>query len=184
MNNGEESRFIKQIEVEGIHSVDKNLLISKTPVNQNMEPFYKKTKLVEEKLNAIIKNGVSASMLCLYAMDQIKFFETYVLGLKEEIIEETIASSTIGNIVHDSLELIYKEYVGKKLKIGDLKKMKEKINPIVQNTIKNYEPRVKLLTTSVSANADSYEFDVIITYEIVGIEAQAQQLSFALQPTR
>ena len=54
----------------------------------------------------------------------------------------------------------------------------------IENTIKNYEPRVKLLTTKVSANPDSYEFDVIITYEIVGIDAQAQQLSFALQPTR
>ena len=54
----------------------------------------------------------------------------------------------------------------------------------IENTIKNYEPRVKLLRTRVSPNPDSNEFDVIITYEIVGIEAQAQQLSFALQPTR
>ena len=54
----------------------------------------------------------------------------------------------------------------------------------IENTIENYEPRVKLLSTRVSANADSYEFDVIIRYEIIGIDAQAQQLSFALQPTR
>tara|TARA_Y100000361_G_C10968310_1_gene242550 strand:+ start:223 stop:582 length:360 start_codon:yes stop_codon:yes gene_type:complete len=54
----------------------------------------------------------------------------------------------------------------------------------IENTIKNYEPRVKLLTTKVSANPDSYEFDVIITYEIIGIDAPAQQLSFALQPAR
>ena len=54
----------------------------------------------------------------------------------------------------------------------------------IENTIKNYEPRVKLLRTRVSPNPDSYEFDVIITYEIVGIEAKAQQLSFALQPAR
>ena len=54
----------------------------------------------------------------------------------------------------------------------------------IENTIKNYEPRVRLISTKVSANADSNEFDVIIRYEIVGIEAQAQQLSFALQPTR
>jgi len=54
----------------------------------------------------------------------------------------------------------------------------------IENTINNYEPRVKLLSTKVSANADSYEFDVIITYEIVGIDAEPQQLSFALQPTR
>ena len=54
----------------------------------------------------------------------------------------------------------------------------------IENTIQNYEPRVRLSSTKVSANAVSYEFDVIITYEIVGIEAEAQQLSFALQPTR
>ena len=54
----------------------------------------------------------------------------------------------------------------------------------IENTIRNFEPRVKLLTTQVSANIDSYEFDVVITYEIVGIEAEAQQLSFALQPAR
>ena len=54
----------------------------------------------------------------------------------------------------------------------------------IENTINNFEPRVKLLSTQVSANADSNEFDVIIRYEIIGIDAQAQQLSFALQPTR
>ena len=54
----------------------------------------------------------------------------------------------------------------------------------IENTIRNFAPRVKLLTTQVSANVDSLQFDVVITYEIVGIEAEAQQLSFALQPAR
>ena len=138
MNNGEQSRFITQIEVEGIHSVNKNILISKTPVKQSVEPSYTKTKLVQEKLSSIVENGISASMLCLYAMDQIKFFETYILGLKEEKIEETIASSTIGNIVHDSLEIIYKGYVGKRLKIEDLEKMNKLVSTTVKDVIKNY----------------------------------------------
>ena len=138
MNNGEQSRFITQIEVEGIHSVNKNILISKTPVKQSVEPSYSKTKLVQEKLSSIVENGISASMLCLYAMDQIKFFETYILGLKEEKIEETIASSTIGNIVHDSLEIIYKGYVGKRLKIEDLEKMNKLVSTTVKDVIKNY----------------------------------------------
>ena len=138
INNGEESRFITQIEVEGIHSITKKILISKTLVKRNVEPSYIKTNLVQEKLEKIIENGVSASMLCLYVIDQIKFFETYVLGLREENIEETIASSTIGNIVHDSLELIYKSYVGKKLNIEDLKKMKKQINGTVEKVIINY----------------------------------------------
>ena len=54
----------------------------------------------------------------------------------------------------------------------------------IQNTINNYEPRVKLLRTQVSPNYETLEFDVVITYEIIGVEAQPQQLSFALEPAR
>jgi phage baseplate assembly protein W len=54
----------------------------------------------------------------------------------------------------------------------------------IQNTINNYEPRVKLLRTQVSPNFETLEFDVVIKYEIIGVEAQPQQLSFALEPAR
>ena len=52
------------------------------------------------------------------------------------------------------------------------------------NVIENYEPRVKLLTVSVNANIDSYNMDVIIVYEVVGIDIPPQELSFVLIPTR
>ena len=52
------------------------------------------------------------------------------------------------------------------------------------NVIENYEPRVKLLRVSVNANIDSYNMDVIINYEIVGIDIPPQELSFVLIPTR
>lgn len=133
LNNGEQSRFITQIEVEGAHTVNRNILTPRTTVKQKIETSYNKTKLVKEKLQAIIEKGVSASMLCLYVLDKVKFFENYILGLKEESIEETITSSTIGNIVHDSLEFLYKEYVSKELRIEDLEKMKN----IVDETVKN-----------------------------------------------
>ena len=54
----------------------------------------------------------------------------------------------------------------------------------IQNTINNFEPRVKLLKTKVSPNFETLEFDVVIKYEIIGVEAQPQQLSFALEPAR
>ena len=54
----------------------------------------------------------------------------------------------------------------------------------IQNTINNFEPRVKLLRTQVSPNFETLEFDVVITYEIIGVDAQPQQLSFALEPAR
>ena len=52
------------------------------------------------------------------------------------------------------------------------------------NVIENYEPRVKLIRVSVNANIDDYNMDVIIVYEVVGIDIPPQELSFVLIPTR
>ena len=54
----------------------------------------------------------------------------------------------------------------------------------IEETILRFEPRVKLEDVRVKPNYDNHEFDVTITYTIVGIDALSQQLTFALQPTR
>jgi phage baseplate assembly protein W len=54
----------------------------------------------------------------------------------------------------------------------------------IENTIQNYEPRVRLIEVNVSPNYDNNEFNVTINYQIIGIDVLPQQLSFALQPTR
>ena len=54
----------------------------------------------------------------------------------------------------------------------------------IENTIRNYEPRVDLIFVDIAPNYDSNEFNVTINYRIVGIDVLPQQLSFALQPTR
>ena len=54
----------------------------------------------------------------------------------------------------------------------------------ISNTIRNYEPRVDLISVDVSPNYDTNEFNVTIRYYIVGIDALPQELSFALQSVR
>tara|TARA_B100000035_G_scaffold45000_1_gene33936 strand:+ start:297 stop:698 length:402 start_codon:yes stop_codon:yes gene_type:complete len=54
----------------------------------------------------------------------------------------------------------------------------------ISNTINNFEPRVNLRQVIVQPNFDNGEYDISIRYDIVGIEATPQQLSFALQQTR
>lgn len=54
----------------------------------------------------------------------------------------------------------------------------------IENTINNFEPRVRLREVEVNPNFDNNAFDVVIRYDIVGIDVAPQQLSFALQPTR
>ena len=54
----------------------------------------------------------------------------------------------------------------------------------IETTINNFEPRVKLNDVIVKANTDRNAFDVQIKYDIIGIEADAQDLSFSLELTR
>ncbi len=54
----------------------------------------------------------------------------------------------------------------------------------IENTIRNYEPRVDLIDIEINPNYDNNEFNVTIKYYIVGVDVLPQQLSFALQPTR
>ena len=54
----------------------------------------------------------------------------------------------------------------------------------IEETIIKYEQRVKLNNVKVQPNYDNYEFDVTITYDIIGIDATPQQLNFALESTR
>ena len=54
----------------------------------------------------------------------------------------------------------------------------------IEQTIIRFEPRVKLEDVKVKGDFDNHQFDVTITYDIIGAEALPQQLNFALQPTR
>jgi len=54
----------------------------------------------------------------------------------------------------------------------------------IEQTIIRFEPRVKLTDVMVKPDYDNHEFNVTITYDIIGVDALPQQLTFALQPTR
>ncbi len=54
----------------------------------------------------------------------------------------------------------------------------------IENSIRNYEPRVSLIDVQVNPDFDNNSFDVILIYRIIGIDVPAQQLQFVLQSTR
>ena len=54
----------------------------------------------------------------------------------------------------------------------------------IKDTLDNYEPRVKLISVKATPDPEGNAFDVVLTYNIIGIDALPQQLNFALQSTR
>ena len=58
------------------------------------------------------------------------------------------------------------------------------ISDEITESIKNYEPRVSLITVDVYPNFDNNSFDAVVTYNIIGADTPPQELQFALLPTR
>ena len=54
----------------------------------------------------------------------------------------------------------------------------------IERSIRNNEPRVRLRSVKTLPNFENNEFDVTITYDIIGADVPPQQLEFVLQPTR
>ena len=54
----------------------------------------------------------------------------------------------------------------------------------IERTINSFEPRVNLEKVTVTPDYDGNQYDVVIEYQIIGIDVDTQQLSFALELTR
>ena len=54
----------------------------------------------------------------------------------------------------------------------------------IEFSINQYEPRVNLISVQCLPNYDNNEFNVLITYEILGADVPPQELEFVLLPSR
>ena len=54
----------------------------------------------------------------------------------------------------------------------------------IERTINSFEPRVNLQKVKVTPDYDDNQYNVDINYQIIGIDVDTQQLSFALELTR
>ncbi|SFN67803.1 PD-(D/E)XK nuclease family protein [Salegentibacter flavus] len=130
MNTGEKSRFITQLEVEKRpkHKLIKKLISPKVPALTSGLKEVKKTPEVIEKLRELAASGFSPSALTTYIRNPIDFYYRYVLGVKDsDNVEETVAYNTLGTVIHDSLETLYKPLEGKNLTQNDILQFKKRI---------------------------------------------------------
>jgi phage baseplate assembly protein W len=108
-----------------------------------------------------------------------------LIGLKNE---SAIARSVRNLVLTLPGERFFNEGLGSRVSAALFENMDEMtaayIQQEIEDTINTYEPRVRLDEVVVVPDYDNNQFDVTITYEIVGIDVPAQQLTFALQPTR
>ena len=102
--------------------------------------------------------------------------------------ETAIARSLRNLVLTYPGERFFNENLGSKISRSLFENLDEITASIIEdeirNTVENYEPRVSLIEVVVSPDYETSEFNVTISYRIIGIDVLPQQLSFALQPTR
>ncbi|MBL85524.1 MAG: hypothetical protein CMO82_02575 [Winogradskyella sp.] len=137
LKGGEKSRFITQLEVEGIHNINHTIVSPDVPIIENSLKKISKTKAIISKLEDLSNYGFSPSSLTNYIRNPLDFYYEKILGIKEfEDVEENIAANTLGSVIHNTLEDFYKPFVGKMLTVDVLKTFKSKIRNSVTHHFK------------------------------------------------
>lgn len=194
VNTGEKSRFVTQIEMESKHQLEhiiienENLPVLTTPIE------IEKTPLVLEKLEEW-KSRVSASHLMSYLYNPIDFYFSKVLKTSEsEDIEEELSVRNYGNLVHYTLQVIYENLIGIKLKINILEDLLRKIDEALEKAISQlkhqkefYEKGVNYIHKAIAKNVVEriLQTDLQLlkegkSLEIIAIEKRFENVDFYL----
>lgn len=95
-----------------------------------------------------------------------------IRNLVETIVTERFFNSTLGSNVRKSL-FDFVDYATASV-----------IQQQIVEVISNYEPRVTDLIVQVNPKPDSNEFEITVTFRIIGQDIPVQPFSFILEATR
>lgn len=130
LSSGEKSRFLLQLEIEKPteHVLNFEVVASPVSILKRTPKQIIKNDDIMIRLKEIAGNYFSPSSLTNYVRNPIDFYYKKVLGINEaREVEETVAYNTLGNIVHNVLETLYKPFEGELLEIEKLKELKKQI---------------------------------------------------------
>lgn len=130
LNSGEKSRFILQLEIEGLpqHTFTQQSVSPKASIQSTPLKTLDKTEKVQKRLAEIAQKGFSPSALTSYIRNPIDFYYQKILKVNElNEVEETVAYNTLGTVVHDTLQNLYEPYVNALLTEQILNDIKAKV---------------------------------------------------------
>ena len=138
LKGGEKSRFITQLEYEGIHKIKHTIVSPEVPIIEKQLKQIVKTPLVIRRLKELSHKGFSPSSLTNYMRNPMGFYCEKILEIKAfEDVEENIAANTLGSVIHNTLEDFYKPLEGIFLNLDHLSAFETKIKETVTKHFKN-----------------------------------------------
>ena len=142
LDSGEKSRYIYQLEFQKKSNYKISHISSYFPLNfekTKQEEHIKSAEAVN-RLNEISKKGFTPSALKDYVEDKIRFYDKYILQIKDsESVIERAEHRGVGNIFHNTMEALYKDQEKKTLTIKSLNQILNKAEEILtQKFIEEY----------------------------------------------
>jgi hypothetical protein len=142
LDGGERSRFIEQL----IHELPrknpniriKEQLIAPSLVKQAKRHLsISKNERIILQIEAHLKSGLSPSAINTFLNCAQDYYYKYLLGLKEEDpLENIVEDSTLGTIIHDTLEQLYLPYLNTSLTISSLEKLSRNLDSELLSSFK------------------------------------------------
>ena len=162
LEGGEKSRLISQLLTDP--NKEKNIVStiaapSIEPILHSLNNFNKDDELLQLIRNHA-QNGFSPTSLSNYIRNPLDFYKRSLLGIDDTLeVEETIAANTFGTIVHNSLEDLYRPFLGTFLSSEALATARAKIKIVVKKHFaKSY------MEGDISSGRNLIAYNVIIRY--------------------
>lgn len=147
---GEKSRFVTQLQLEMVQ-YNPDIKITEEVASYSSMPEKVKNKICIHKNKNVLKpilekaesndkyGGLSPSGLAMFKECGLKFYFRYGAQLKEtEEVEESAEANTFGSILHESLEALYKNFIGKVISHDELQAQKKEIEHVVNEKFASY----------------------------------------------
>lgn len=135
--SGEKSRFVKQLEL--IKDVNLEFISPKIVSQKIPLQTIAKEEGVLETLRSLANKGISPSSLTAYLYNPLSFYKQKVLKIKEvDAVEETVAFNTLGTVVHDVLDDLYKPFIGRFLEKNHVDEMSASSRGVVEKFFKTH----------------------------------------------
>ena len=142
LDSGEKSRYIYQLEFQKKSNYKISHISSYFPLNfeKTKQEEHIKSPEAVKRLNEISKKGFTPSALKDYVEDKIRFYDKYILQIKDsESVIERAEHRGVGNIFHNTMEALYKDQEKKTLTIKSLNQILNKAEEtLTQKFIEEY----------------------------------------------
>ena len=110
------------------YNISYNLITQKITFDNQISEVIKSDKRIDQKINDILKSGISASTLNLFIKNPYLFYEQKILGIDDIEDSKYLSYMDQGTLIHEVIEKLYNPFKMIDLELEHIEKMRRNID--------------------------------------------------------